>query len=74
MLLSAAVALMLAAGPGPWESSGPVYPSIDLITIAPDDENVVYAGAHDPASGKSALFRSRDGGGKLGKARRRARG
>ena len=64
MFLVAALGFLLAAGPGRWESSGPLYPAIDQITAAPapDDENIVYAGAHDPASGKSALFRSRDGG------------
>jgi hypothetical protein len=68
MLLVAAVALLFAAGPGGapspglWETNGPAYPAIDLIVPAPDDENVVYAGAHDPETGKSALFRSRDGG------------
>jgi hypothetical protein len=67
-LTAAAVSLLLAAGPGGdprpglWQTNGPAYPAIDLIAIAPDDENVVYAGANDPASGKSALFRSRDAG------------
>jgi hypothetical protein len=68
MLLIAAVALLLAAGPGRdpapgvWQVNGPAYSAIDLIAIAPDEENVVYVGAHDPDSGKSALFRTRDGG------------
>jgi Sortilin, neurotensin receptor 3, len=68
MLLVAAVAFLLAAGPGGdpvpgrWETNGPAYPAIDLIASAPDDESTFYAGAHDPTSGKSALFRSRDGG------------
>jgi hypothetical protein len=44
-----------------WESHGPAYPFVDVVVAGPDDDTV-YAGAHDPASGESALFRSSDGG------------
>ncbi len=67
MLAAALIGLLAStavgnATPGLWESNGPAYPAIDLIAIAPDDENVLYAAAHDPVSGGSALFRSPDGG------------
>ena len=43
-----------------WESAGPAYAVVDAVVAAQDDETV-YAAAHDPSSGASGLFRTTDG-------------
>ena len=44
-----------------WESHGPSYAFVDAVVAAQDDETI-YAAAHDPSSGASGLFRTADGG------------
>jgi photosystem II stability/assembly factor-like uncharacterized protein len=62
VLLGVLAASRAGAQAGGWETHGPAYPDVHAIALSPDDDRVVYAGAFDPASGRSALFRSTDGG------------